>query len=82
MLDRLCNNKNVIMFMMSKSKSEMNAKAVSKERKERERELIFYLRYYKELRSRGALFCGTRLPDREADGGVEGNGLINMSFSE
>lgn len=41
------------MFVMSKSKSEMNAKAVSKERKERERELIFYLRYYKELRSRG-----------------------------
>lgn len=31
----------------------MNDKAVSKERKERERELIFYLRYYKELKSRG-----------------------------
>lgn len=30
----------------------MNEKTVSKERKELERELLFYLRYYKELKSR------------------------------
>jgi len=37
---------------MSKNKSDMSEKAISKERKELERELLFYLRYYKELKSR------------------------------
>lgn len=43
----------VIIFVMSKNKSEMNDKAISKERKKFEAELLFYLRYYKELKSRG-----------------------------
>lgn len=31
----------------------MGEKAISKERKRLERELLFYLRYYKELKNRG-----------------------------
>lgn len=46
------NNNIVITFVMSKNKSDMLEKAISKERKELERELLFYLRYYKELKSR------------------------------
>lgn len=48
----MLNNNIVITFVMSKNKSDMSEKAISKERKELERELLFYLRYYKELKSR------------------------------
>lgn len=43
----------VIVFVESKNKSIMSDKPVSKERKRLERELLFYLRYYKELKARG-----------------------------
>lgn len=51
-MNYLHNNNIVITFVMSKNKSDMLEKAISKERKELERELLFYLRYYKELKSR------------------------------
>ncbi len=43
----------VITFVLSKTKSNMSEKPISKERQKLERELLFYLRYYKELKSRG-----------------------------
>lgn len=49
----LHNNNNVIIFVVSKNKSDMVEKRISEERKRVERELLFYLRYYKELKSRG-----------------------------
>lgn len=47
------NNKIVIIFVMSKNKSKMGEKTISQERKKVEKELLFYLRYYKELKNRG-----------------------------
>lgn len=47
------NNIIVITFVMSKNKSNMGEKTISNERKKLERELLFYLRYYKELKNRG-----------------------------
>lgn len=38
---------------MSKNISRMKEKPVSKERRSKEKELLFYLRYYKELKNRG-----------------------------
>lgn len=52
-MKHLLNNNNVITFVMSKNKSNMSEKIISEERKRVERELLFYLRYYKELKSRG-----------------------------
>ncbi len=49
----LCNNNIVITFVMSKNKSNMSEKPISKKRKKLEKELLFYLRYYKELKNRG-----------------------------
>lgn len=49
----LCNNNIVIIFVMSKNKSKMSDKPISKERQKLEKELLFYLRYYKELKNRG-----------------------------
>lgn len=49
----LYNNNNVITFVKSKNKSNMGEKPISKERQKLEKELLFFLRYYKELRSRG-----------------------------
>ena len=49
----LFNNNNVIIFVVSKNKSNMGEKPVSKEREKLEKELLFYLRYYKELQNRG-----------------------------
>lgn len=49
----LCNNNIVITFVMSKNKSKMSDKPISKERQKLEKELLFYLRYYKELKNRG-----------------------------
>lgn len=49
----LYNNNNVIIFVKSKNKSNMGEKPISKERQKLEKELLFFLRYYKELRSRG-----------------------------
>lgn len=49
----LCNNNIVIIFVVSKNKSNMGEKPISKERMKLEKELLFYLRYYKELKSRG-----------------------------
>lgn len=49
----LRNNNIVIIFVVSKNKSNMGEKKISKERKKLERELLFYLRYYKELKNRG-----------------------------
>lgn len=47
------NNNIVITFVESKNKSNMGEKPISKERMKLEKELLFYLRYYKELKSRG-----------------------------
>lgn len=52
-MNHLHNNNNVITFVMSKNKSNMGEKIISKERKRLERELLFYLRYYKDLKNRG-----------------------------
>lgn len=49
----MINNKIVIIFVDAKNKSKMGDKPVSKERQKLEKELLFYLRYYKELKSRG-----------------------------
>lgn len=49
----LFNNNIVITFVVSKNKSNMGEKPISKERMKLEKELLFYLRYYKELKSRG-----------------------------
>lgn len=49
----LLNNNIVIIFVVSKNKSNMGEKPISKERMKLEKELLFYLRYYKELKSRG-----------------------------
>lgn len=49
----MLNNNSVIIFVVSRNKSYMTMKKVSKERKRVEKELMFYLRYYKELESRG-----------------------------
>lgn len=52
-MDYLYNNNNVIIFVGPKNKSNMGEKPISKERQKLERELLFFLRYYKELKSRG-----------------------------
>lgn len=41
------------MFVMSKNESSMSEKPISKERQKLEKELLFFLRYYRELKSRG-----------------------------
>lgn len=53
LLDYLHNNNIVIIFVESKNKSNMSDKPISKERQKIERELLFFLRYYRELKSRG-----------------------------
>ena len=52
-MEYLLNNNNVIIFVVSKNKSNMGEKPVSKERIKLEKDLLFYLRYYKELQDRG-----------------------------
>ena len=52
-MKHLHNNNIVITFVMSKNISRMKEKPVSKERRSKEKELLFYLRYYKELKNRG-----------------------------
>lgn len=53
LLNYLCNNNNVIIFVESTNKSNMSEKPISKKRQKKEKELLFFLRYYKELKSRG-----------------------------
>ena len=52
-MECLLNNNNVIIFVVSKNKSNMGEKPVSKERIKLEKDLLFYLRYFKELQDRG-----------------------------
>ena len=55
-MECLLNNNNVIIFVVSKNKSNMGKLekgGVSKEQIKLEKELLFYLRYYKELQDRG-----------------------------
>lgn len=47
------NNNIVIIFVVMKNLNRMNEKPVSRERRNKEKELLFYLRYYQELKNRG-----------------------------